>query len=249
MNRTETANQLYQKLYGEDQTLQQDREFRDMMKDYIYGDVYQHGQLDLKLRELILIVVQTTNYTLKQLQAHVAAGLKVGLTPIEIKEAVYQCTPYIGYAKVEEALDIVNRVFADQGISLPLTSQSTTTSETRYEKGLDAQVKIFGEAMREGYANAPQEKKHITKYLSEHCFGDFYTRTGLDLKTRELLTFVMLSCLGGCENQLRSHVNGNFNMGNDRALLLETITQCQPYIGFPRTLNAVAIIDETSGQQ
>jgi 4-carboxymuconolactone decarboxylase len=76
------------------------------------------------------------------------------------------------------------------------------------------------------------------------CFGDFYTRSGLDLKTRELLTFCIISALGGCENQLRAHVQGNLNVGNDKELLLNTITQCMPYIGFPRTLNAINCINE-----
>ena len=84
------------------------------------------------------------------------------------------------------------------------------------------------------------------RYLSEYCFGDFYTRKGLDLKTRELMTMVMLATLGGCENQLRGHVGANIIVGNSRELLIETITQCQPYIGFPRTLNAITIINEVT---
>ena len=81
-------------------------------------------------------------------------------------------------------------------------------------------------------------------YLSAYCFGDFYTRSGLNLRQRELLTFVMLSSLGGCENQLRAHIQANLRVGNDKTMLIEIITQCQPYIGFPRTLNAIALINE-----
>ena len=95
-----------------------------------------------------------------------------------------------------------------------------------------------------GHDHAPKELKHIQNYLSEYCFGDFYTRNGLDLPTRELITMVMLATLGGCENQLRAHVGANLTVGNNRDTLIETITQCQPYIGFPRTLNAIAIINE-----
>ena len=57
----------------------------------------------------------------------------------------------------------------------------------------------------------------------------------------------MIATLGGCENQLRAHTKGNYQVGNSRELLIETITQCQPYIGFPRTLNAIAIINEMGG--
>jgi 4-carboxymuconolactone decarboxylase len=93
-------------------------------------------------------------------------------------------------------------------------------------------------------AAAPEELKHIQDYLSAYCFGDFYTRGTVDLKTRELLTFCCLATLGGCESQLKSHIAGNLNVGNGRDILLSAITWCVPYIGFPRTLNTISCINE-----
>jgi 4-carboxymuconolactone decarboxylase len=91
---------------------------------------------------------------------------------------------------------------------------------------------------------APANQKHIQDYLSAFCFGDFYTRGALDLKSRELLTLCIISALGGCESQLKSHVLGNKNVGNDKETLISAITHCLPYIGFPRTLNALACVNE-----
>jgi 4-carboxymuconolactone decarboxylase len=85
---------------------------------------------------------------------------------------------------------------------------------------------------------------HIQKHLSASCFGDYYTRTGLEVKTRELLTSSMLASLGGCEAQLLGHVAANLSVGNDRRVLLGTITQLLPFIGYPRTLNAIRVINE-----
>ena len=48
----------------------------------------------------------------------------------------------------------------------------------------------------------------VPRFLTELCFGDFNTRTGLDGKTRELLTVVLLAALGGAEVQVKSHVEG-----------------------------------------
>lgn len=93
-------------------------------------------------------------------------------------------------------------------------------------------------------ASAPAEVKHIQDYLSANCFGDYYTRGGLDLKTRELLTFATLISLGGVDSQVRSHVQGNLNMGNGRQVLLDTVTVLLPYIGYPRSLNAIAAVNE-----
>lgn len=245
MERTKKAQELYETLNGV--SLEYDEEYNRIINDYIYGDVYQHGTLDLKIRELVTIVANVTNHTLITLQGHVIAGLKCGLTPIEIKEAVYQCTPYIGVGKVKEALNKVNQVFIEHCVEMPLPSQKTVNEATRFEKGFEVQSTAFTkEAIQGGHDHAPKELKHIQNYLSEYCFGDFYTRNGLDLKQRELITFVMLATLGGCENQLRSHVAANIRVGNSRDLLIETITQCQPHIGFPRTLNAINIINEVT---
>lgn len=244
MNRIDKANKLFDQLH-DNQILNEDVELQNIMKNYIYGDVYQHGSLSLKQRELILIVVNTTNHTLKSLKEHIIAGLKVQLSPAVIKESIYQCTPYIGLGKVEEALDVVNEVFKEKNIVTE--EMSTVNEDTRFQKGFDVQSSAFGrEHIQAGHDHAPEELKHIQNYLSAYCFGDFYTRKGLDLKERELMTFVMLATLGGCENQLRAHTSANITVGNTRDILIETITQCQPYIGFPRTLNAIAIINEVT---
>lgn len=247
MSRVEKAAALFAQLHDETKS-SFDQEYHEIMKRYLYGDVYEHGRLDLKMRELILIVVQTTLQTKKALKEHTLAGLKAGLAPEIIKEAVYQCTPYVGYGRVEEALDVINEVFSTQGITLPLPSMATVNEETRFDDGLAVQVSVFGDSIIAGHKNAPTELKHIQNYLSAYCFGDFYTRKGLTIQERELLTMVMLASLGGCENQLRGHVGGNLAVGNSRELLIETITQCQPYIGFPRTLNAINIINEVTNK-
>ena len=94
------------------------------------------------------------------------------------------------------------------------------------------------------HETAPENQVHIQRYLSADCFGDYYTRGGLDVKTRELLTFSMLVSLGGCEAQVKGHIQGNANVGNGKATLLAVVTQLLPYIGYPRTLNAIACLNE-----
>jgi 4-carboxymuconolactone decarboxylase len=109
--------------------------------------------------------------------------------------------------------------------------------EDRLEKGVQAQVSIFGEGMREFYKGG-----HINRWLAANCFGDYYTRTGLDLKQREMITFCFLAAQGGCESQLTSHAAGNMHLGNDKEFLLKVVSQGLPYIGYPRALNAIACI-------
>ena len=175
------------------------------------------------------------------------AALNVGVTPVEAKEIVYQAVAYVGMAKVFDFVHATNDVLTERGIELPLPGQSTTAPETREEKGLAVEKQIVGgDAVDQMYACAPDDEIHFQHYLSANCFGDHYTRTGIDIKTRELLTFAMLVSLGGCEPQARGHVAANLNVGNDRSVLLSVITQLLPFIGYPRTLDALRVIDEAT---
>jgi 4-carboxymuconolactone decarboxylase len=246
MDRVEKSKEKYKQLFGNGvpAAYATDPDFQDILSRFIFGEVFYQGNLDDKQRELITLVVLATNQTLPQLKAHVSAALSVGLIPVEIKEAVYQCAPYIGFPKTLNAMNEVNEVFRSKNIPLPIESQKTVDEDNRFEKGLATQVEIFGEVITKMREGAPANQKHIQDYLSAFCFGDFYTREGLDLKTRELLTLCIISALGGAEGQVKAHVQGNVNVGNDKETLITAITHCIPYIGFPRTLNALASVNE-----
>ena len=124
--------------------------------------------------------------------------------------------------------------------------QATTTPKTRLEAGNQVQVDIFGEAMRGFQNSGPQESRHINKWLADNCFGDYYTRKGLDDKQREMITFCFLAAQGGCEPQLTSHATANIRIGNDKDFLIQVLSQCLPYIGYPRSLNALKCINEAA---
>ncbi len=244
MDRIKISKEKYKELFGDHQSplAETDPDIQEMLNNFIFGDVFHQGELTDKSRELITIVILVTNQTLNQLQAHVFAALNIGVSPVEIREAIYQCVPYLGFPKVLDAINKANEVFMQFGIELPVESQKTITEETRYDEGLNVQKKIFGDVIDEMHKNTPGNQKHIQNYLSAFCFGDIYTRNGLDLKTRELLTFCIVSSIGGCESQVTSHVYGNLSTGNDEKVLIDAITQCLPYIGFPKTLNALNCI-------
>ena len=107
------------------------------------------------------------------------------------------------------------------------------------EKGIKAQAEIFGEHMKEAWKTG-----HINRWIAANCFGDYYTRKGLTLAERELITFCFLMAQGGCEPQLIAHAKGNMNLGNDRDFLIRVVSQCLPYIGYPRSLNAITCINK-----
>jgi len=222
-----------------------DPELQKILDYFLFGEVWQQGGLEDVQRELITVAVLAALGTPDQCRSHVGAALCVGATPVQIKEAIYQCAPYIGFPRTLVAAQQANQVFEQRGISLPHPAQATVTEETRLQKGLEAQCAIFGqETIMNMRGSAPEDLKHIQDYLSAYCFGDIYTRGGLGIPMRELLTFSVLCALGGCEGQVRAHIRGNLNVGNTRGTLIAALTQCLPYIGFPRALNALSCINE-----
>ena len=246
MKITETAGKNVSQIFKElKSSLQEtDPDLLEIHQNFAFDEVLQYIKLDPKIRfELILSSLIAMN-TMTEYKTMVVGALNVGLTPIEIKEVVYHAVPYVGFARVLEAIQITNSVLKEKGIELPLESQSTTSAKTRFDKGLTVQKLIFGAGIDKMHQAAPKNQYHIQKFLSDNCFGDYYTRTGLDVKTRELLTFSMLVSLGGCEPQVKAHVRGNVSVGNDKETLLNVVTQLLPYIGYPRTLNGIACIND-----
>lgn len=81
----------------------------------------------------------------------------------------------------------------------------------------------------------------FSKYLVEFAFGEIYAREG-DLKQRELVAMASLATMGGCDPQLETHVHGAFNVGLSEAEIVEAVMTLIPYIGFPKALNAMAVV-------
>jgi len=226
---------------------QTDPELIESFDNFAFDEVLREGELDTRTRLMVQLAALIASHAVNEYRAMLGAALTVGVTPVEAKEIVYQAVPYVGMGKVFDLLHATNDVLTDRGVKLPLPGQSTTTPETRTEKGREVQAQIIGEdTVAQLYATAPDDEQHIQRFLTANCFGDHLTRTGLDLRTRELLTFAMLVSLGGCEPQAKGHVAANLNVGNDRGVLLDVLTQLIPFIGYPRTLNGLRILDEVT---
>lgn len=220
-----------------------DPEFMERFEHFAYDEVVNEKdqQLDNHIRYIAILATLIGCQGREAYREILPMALSADVTPVEIKEIVYQAADYLGFGRMFPFLKITNEVLTEKGIKLPLEGQATTTFENRLEKGIDAQAEIFGEQMREAWNNS-----HINRWLAANCFGDYYTRTGLDLAKRELITFCFLMAQGGCEPQLTSHAKGNMNMGNDKDFLIKVVSQCLPYIGYPRSLNAINCIQKAA---
>ena len=218
-----------------------DPEFAERFEHFAFEEVVNEEgqQLDEVIRHMAILAALLGCQGTEAFREELPRALDAGVTPVMAKEIIYQAVDYLGYGRVCPFLKAANEVLAERGVQLPLEGQATTTMENRLEKGVQAQVDIFGDGMREAW-----KRGHINRWLAANCFGDYYTRTGLTLAQREMITFCFLAAQGGCEPQLTSHAKGNMNLGNDRDFLIRVISQCLPYIGYPRSLNAIACVDK-----
>ena len=220
-----------------------DPELDDIFSNFT-KEVQEYGALDIKTRLMVTLASNIASQAQAEYRITLESALNEGIAPIEIKEILYQSVAYAGMAKVRDFIGITNDILLARGVRLPLEEQSVVSSETRFNKGLELQKSIFGERIEQMHKNAPDNQKHIQRYLSANCFGDYQTRSGLNVKTRELITFSILVSLGGCESQVKSHIQGNADVGNNKDTLLAVVTQLLPFIGYPRTLNTIACLNE-----
>lgn len=250
MDRTELCKRNYATLFGGTALTGEgtDPEFMAILQKFIFGEVFAVGDLDHKTRELITCTVLSVMQTLPQLKAHAGAALNVGVTPVELREAIYQCAPFIGFPRTLNAIGVINEVFRERGITLPLESQGVTTEENRYEKGYAIQNPLYGDEIADRMADVPGGMgKEVARFLTEYCFGDIYTRGGLDVQARELLIYCILTTLEA-DAQLQSHVAGNLKLGTSRETLVAAVIQCLPYVGFPPAMKALNAI-KNAGQR
>lgn len=112
----------------------------------------------------------------------------------------------------------------------------------RYERGEKLLRRIDGDKVADNLIAAYDDlAPDFTRYLIEFAFGEIYAREG-DLKHRELIAISSLATMGGCDAQLETHVHGAFNAGLTEPEIVEAVMTLIPYIGFPKALNAMAVL-------
>ncbi len=119
----------------------------------------------------------------------------------------------------------------------------------RFERGLAKLREVDGEQgdrVMEALADVAPD---LARLLIEYPFGDVYTRPGLGLKERELVTVAALATLGHCRPQLKVHLHGALNVGWTREELIETFIQLTVYAGFPTALNAIFAAKEVFAER
>lgn len=115
----------------------------------------------------------------------------------------------------------------------------------RWEKGSRWFDAVYGEGRSEGLVDMQQGlAQDLARLGVEFAFGDVYSRPGLTLAQRELLSLASLVTIGGLEPQLRGHTRGAVRVGCTPEEILETVVHVVQYCGFPKALNAIRVVTD-----
>lgn len=145
-----------------------DPEFAERFEHFAFDEVVNEDgqQLPGETRYLAILATLIGCGGVDAYEEILPRAMENGVTPVMVKECVYQAVDYLGYGRMLPFLNATNDVFSRSGIALPLPGQATTTMENRLEKGVAAQAAIFGDRMKEAW-----KQSHINRWLADNCIG------------------------------------------------------------------------------
>ncbi|KRL89105.1 carboxymuconolactone decarboxylase family protein [Lactobacillus kalixensis] len=220
-----------------------DPELAEIVNNFAFDEVQEDVDLPSRTKMLSTLAYLLGCQGLDEFKLMLPVALDNEVTPVEAKEVVYQAIDYLGLGRVLPFIKATNEILLSRGVKLPLEGQSTTNPDNRLAKGEETQIRLFGPQMK-GFA----DKGTINKWLVDNCFGDYYTRNGLNDNDREMITFCYLAAQGGVEPQLLAHAKANIGLGNDKEFLTKVVLQNEPFIGYPRSLNAIGIVNQADAE-
>ncbi|KAA0118806.1 carboxymuconolactone decarboxylase family protein [Mycolicibacterium sp. P9-22] len=215
--------------------------------EFAFGDIYLRPGLDAPQRQLATVAaLAAQGDTAPQLKFHIDAALQVGVTPIEIIEALIHLVPFAGFPRALNAVAVARKSFTDTGARFTPPVQNDDSS--RYDRGARKLVEIDGQHGLEVIESLHDISPDLGRYIVEFAFGDVYNRPWLSPQRRQLVTIGALTALGDAAPQLRVHIGAALNVGLDRSHVIEALIHLVSYTGFPRVLNAITVARDVFAQ-
>lgn len=121
--------------------------------------------------------------------------------------------------------------------------------DNRYARGLEKLKEIDGHQGERVIESLKDIAPDLGRYIIEFGFGDIYSRTALDLKSREIAVVAALTALGNAAPQLKVHLHGALNVGCGKEEIVEVIMQMAVYAGFPAALNGMFAAKEVFAER
>jgi 4-carboxymuconolactone decarboxylase len=112
------------------------------------------------------------------------------------------------------------------------------TEGSRYERGLEVRREVLGvDHVARSLENATPFSEPVQKLVTEYCWGEIWSRPGLDRRSRSLINLSMITALNRL-HELGLHVRGAINNGVSRDEIREVLLQTAIYCGVPASLES-----------
>lgn len=217
--------------------------------EFGYGDVFTRSGLSRQHRQLATVgALAAIGTAPSQLRFHINGARNVGCTTTAIIETIIHISIYAGFPATLNGIGAARDVFESRQDEHTPDLHSTPSS-ARYETGERLLSEIDGDAGRNVISSLNDIAPDLARYLVEFSFGDIYSRPGLTLKSREIVTVAACTALGTAMPQLKVHAHGLLNCGGTQEELIELIIQMAVYVGFPAAINALSIVQETLAER
>lgn len=116
--------------------------------------------------------------------------------------------------------------------------------QERLQRGLELRRKVLGDSyVDNALAAATEFTRPIQEYVTATCWGDVWSRPGLDRRTRSLVNLAMLTALNRM-TEFGAHVRGARRNGCTEAEIQEVLLQTAAYCGAPAALEAFRVADK-----
>lgn len=212
---------------------------------FAYGQVYPRDGLTLLQRQTATVAMLAAMGGLEpQLKFHMRGALNVGASVAQLVEVMIHLVVYAGFPTALNGVAALRSILTAQELGAAAPEQHGAQQQSRYDAGLAALEAVDGSAGEKVISSLAAVAPDLGRFIIEFAFGDVYTRQGMDLHTRELVTVAALAAMGNARPQLKVHTHGFLNVGGSREQLVEVAIQTAPYAGFPRAINAVLAIQE-----
>jgi 4-carboxymuconolactone decarboxylase len=214
-----------------------------MVVEHVFGDVVSRPGLDLKQREIATVAALTALGSVRSpLKFHIHGMLNVGCTPQEVVETILHAVVYAGFPAAQDGMMIAREVFQERKLNFKPTS--ARPDGDLYQLGIQNLQQTEGDRVKTIATRFANLAPDLSRFIVEFARGEIWNRRGLSLKSREFATLAMVTALGNQSNSVQAHVEGALRAGATETEIKELLLQMTVYVGYPKTLAAVAVAQQ-----
>lgn len=223
-------------------------ELVQFMVEYSFGDIYNLTKLENKQKEIVAISSLIAQRAIPEMKVHFNGALNTGNTINEVKEVVLQMSGYVGFPKSICAMNTLQEVLSERKEKgtideIGMTIQSNPQSD-RLAKGSKELAQLDANQEEILHKHFDHFSPELVRFTIEYGYGDVYSRTNLDRKSRQIATIAALATLGNAPSQLKFHIKAGLTIGLSIDEIKEIMLLMTVYSGFPAAINGMNILKE-----